>query len=280
LTKYGSKLQKTCIHRFTPSALFSLRKKQALMPTTLRQFGIIGHPLGHTFSPGYFAAKFEREGITGCRYDAYPLPRLAGFAKWVRSIPNLAGLNVTIPYKSAIIPLLDGLSEEAADIGAVNVIRIAEGKLTGYNSDVYGFAMSLSRFLPTAKPSGQQALVLGTGGSSRAVQFALRQMGVPFRLVSRSPQAGCLVYEEIGEAEMAAHPLIVNTTPVGMSPDVGACPPLPYQFATPGHYFFDLVYNPAQTRFLAEAAARGAHTRNGLEMLHLQAERAWQIWNM
>ena len=249
------------------------------MSNKTRRFGLIGFPLSHSFSPGYFTAKFEREGITNCRYDAYPLPSLDLLPKLIAENPRLEGLNVTIPYKSEVIPYLHILSEEAAAIGAVNVIKIKNGHLTGYNSDVYGFEKSLLNFLPNPLQPGMKALVLGTGGAAKAVQFVLKKMGIPFLMVSRSPIDGGIVYEEISAEILQAHQLVINTTPLGMTPNLTACPSIPYELATPAHYFYDIVYNPEKTRFLALAEAAGCRIQNGLSMLYLQAERSWEIWN-
>lgn len=249
------------------------------MSNKIRYFGIIGYPLSHSFSPGYFTAKFEREDIPGCRYDAYPIASIDLLPQLLLQNPALLGLNVTIPYKTAVIPYLDELSEEAAAIGAVNVVKIEDGRLSGHNSDVYGFEVSLRNFLPNPVPAELKALVLGTGGASKAVQFALKKMGIPYLLVSRSPSTESIDYQGVTAEIFASHQLIVNTTPLGMSPKTETCPPLPYELATPAHYFYDLVYNPEKTCFLQFGEATGGKTMNGLPMLYLQAERAWEIWN-
>ncbi len=249
------------------------------MSNKTRRFGIIGFPLSHSFSPGYFTAKFEREGITNCRYEAYPLPSLDQLPKLLAENPSLEGLNVTIPYKSQVIPYLHECSEEAATIGAVNVIKIKDGHLTGYNSDVYGFEKSLRNFLPNPLPPDLKALVLGTGGAAKAVRFVLRKIGVPYLLVSRQPSLKHLVYGGISPEIFQSHHLVINTTPLGMAPGLNTCPPIPYELFTPSHYCYDLVYNPEKTRFLALAEAAGCPIQNGLSMLYLQAERAWEIWN-
>ena len=245
-----------------------------------RRFGIIGYPLSHTFSPGYFSAKFEKEGLTDCRYDAFPLSDLDGLGHLLANTLGLEGLNVTIPYKSAVIPYLSALSEEAQAIGAVNVIKIENGSLTGYNSDVYGFEQSLLDFLPSPIPVGMKALVLGTGGAAKAVQFVLKKREIPFLMVSRNPLDEGIVYEEISSEIFQSHQLIINTTPLGMASNLNACPPIPYDLATPNHYFYDLVYHPEKTLFLLKAESAGCSIQNGLPMLYLQAERAWEIWNL
>ena len=249
------------------------------MSNKIRRFGLIGYPLSHSFSPGYFAAKFEREGLADCRYEAYPLASLNLLPKLLAENPNLEGLNVTIPYKSSVMTLLDEISDEARSIGAVNIIKIKDGKLIGHNSDVYGFEVSLRNFLPNPLPQGMKALVLGTGGAAKAVLFVLGKMGIPFQSVSRQAGAKNIGYEAISKEILQSHRLVVNTTPLGMSPDINACPPIPYHWLTPHHHCYDLVYNPEKTRFLALAQAAGCPIQNGLPMLYLQAERAWEIWN-
>jgi shikimate dehydrogenase len=250
-----------------------------LMHIDTRRFGLIGFPITHSFSPGYFTKKFEEMGLTNCRYDAFPLTSVDLIAKLLTDIPTLEGLNVTIPYKSQVIPYLHEISEEAAAIGAVNVIKIRNGKLTGYNSDVYGFEKSLLKFLPNPLPVGLKALVLGTGGAAKAVQFCLKKLGIPYKPVSRQPGTDALSYGEISPSIFESHQLVINTTPLGMAPNLDAAPPIPYELVTPHHYFYDLIYNPEKTQFLAFAEASGGHVHNGLAMLYLQAERAWEIWN-
>ncbi len=254
------------------------KKRNCMMSNKTRHFGLIGFPLTHSFSPGYFTAKFEREGLTDCRYDAYPLPSLDHLPKLLADNPDLEGMNVTIPYKSQIILYLHELSEEAAAIGAVNVIKIRDGHLTGHNSDIFGFEVSLRNFLPNPFPTNLKALVLGTGGAAKAVQFVLQKMGIPYLLVSRTKSSETIDYQSIDNTVFQSHQLVVNTTPLGMSPKIDACPPLPYHLATPGQYFYDLVYNPEKTKFLALGEDNGANVQNGLQMLYLQAEKAWDIW--
>lgn len=243
----------------------------------MRIFGLIGYPLSHTFSPTYFNEKFFREGIEGCNYQAFPLPNIADLEELFQNTPNLQGLNVTIPYKEAVLPFLDEISEEAKQIGAVNTIRIdKDGKKTGFNTDVYGFETSLKPFL---KPHHQKALVLGTGGASKAILYVLQKLGITPQLVSRNPSENQLKYEDINEEVMNTHHLIINTTPLGMSPKIHDFPNIPYQFANKKHLFFDLVYNPEKTIFLIKGKLKGAAFKNGMEMLYLQAERSWEIWN-
>jgi shikimate dehydrogenase len=247
----------------------------------MRLFGLIGHPLGHSFSQRFFTEKFQREGIHDARYALFPLPEIADFQKIVDENPDLEGLNVTIPHKEKVIPYLHGLDETAAAVGAVNCIRIRAGRLWGHNTDVHGFEQSLRR-AAEAQPTvlRQTALVLGTGGASKAVAHVLGRMGLPFRFVSRQPAEGQLAYADLPALDFGALGLIVNTTPLGTYPDTEGCPPLPFEKISERHLIFDLVYNPPQTLLLQRAAAQGAAVQNGLEMLHLQAEKAWDIWQM
>ena len=242
----------------------------------MRAFGLIGYPLGHSFSKKYFADKFEREGITGNVYELYPLEQIGQIEELLNSNPNLAGLNVTIPYKEQVIAYLDSMSAVVEEIGACNCIHIQEGRLMGHNTDVIGFSRSL---LPKLEPHHKQALILGTGGSSKAVAYTLKELNIPFLQASRNPSEGMIGYEEIDQSMLEAHTLLINTTPVGMYPDIEKAPAIPYQFIGAGHYLFDLVYNPERTRFLEEGALRGATVENGSDMLVIQAEASWEIWN-
>jgi shikimate dehydrogenase len=242
----------------------------------MRAFGLIGYPLGHSFSKKYFADKFEREGITGNVYELYPLEQIGQIEELLNSNPNLAGLNVTIPYKEQVIAYLDSLSPVVEEIGACNCIHIQDGRLMGHNTDVIGFSRSL---LPKLKPHHKRALILGTGGSSKAVAYTLKELNIPFLQVSRNPSEGMIGYEEMDQSMLEAHTLLINTTPVGMYPDIEKAPAIPYQFIGADHYLFDLVYNPVRTRFLQEGAVRGATVENGSDMLVIQAEASWEIWN-
>ena len=239
-------------------------------------YGLIGYPLGHSFSKIFFTEKFAREGIAGARYELFPLPEIANFPALLAENPGLRGLNVTIPHKQKVIPFLDELAETARAVGAVNCIAFRNGRLVGHNTDVFGFEKSLRN---TGRTDFGQALLLGTGGATKAVKFVLKKMGVPSLSVSRRPQgAGEVAYDALNRLNFNDFRLIVNTTPLGMTPDVDTCPPLPFERLTAAHLVFDLVYNPPETLLLREAKLRGAATMNGLEMLHLQAERAWDIW--
>jgi shikimate dehydrogenase len=243
----------------------------------MKRFGLIGFPLTHSFSQKYFTEKFEREGIKDCVYSNYSLQGI-GELTAVLADAELCGLNVTIPYKQQVIPFLTELTPVVEAIGACNCVRVFEGGLVGHNTDVVGFERSL---VPQLKPYHREALVLGTGGASRAVEFVLRKLGIGYRLVSRRPRpdTGDLGYEQVDGTLVAGALLIVNTTPVGMYPHVDECPPLPYEALTSRHYLYDLVYNPGRTLFLQRGAERGAAVENGLEMLILQAEESWRIWN-
>jgi shikimate dehydrogenase len=243
----------------------------------MRRYGLIGYPLTHSFSQRYFTEKFEREGISDCTYSNFSL-REIGELSAVLGDGLLCGLNVTIPYKQQVIPFLDAFSPVVEEIGACSCIGVADGLLTGHNTDVVGFERSL---VPKLGAHHRQALVLGTGGASKAVEYVLRKLGVSYRLVSRRPRVDTadLGYENVDADLLGTATLVINTTPVGMYPNVDDCPPLPYEALTPRHYLFDLIYNPALTRFLQQGKERGAVVENGHEMLVLQAEESWRIWN-
>jgi shikimate dehydrogenase len=238
-------------------------------------YGIIGWPLTQTFSPGYFNQKFADLGIDAV-YGKFPIEHIEAFPTLLQSQPALRGLNVTIPHKTAVIPYMDALSDDARAMGAVNCIDIRSGKLTGHNTDWYGFLHSLQ---PLLQPHHLQALILGTGGAAKAIIYALDQLGIRHQLVSRTAQAGRLTYEALNEEVMAQYSLIINTTPLGMIPNEHKAPPIPYHLLSAGHLLYDIVYTEAYTPFLQLGADKGAAVKNGLEMLHLQAEGSWQIWN-
>src|SRR5690606_12315191 len=225
-------------------------------------------------SPKYFAQKFRKEGINA-EYRAFALKDITDFPLLLQDYPCLKGLNVTIPYKEQILPYLDELDSLAEQLGAVNTIRINKGRLIGYNTDVIGFRSSLEKRL---QPHHKKALVLGTGGASKAVRWVLQELGISTLPVSRKPAAGMLTYAHLDADLIARYPLIINTTPLGTWPEVNACPELPYEDLSPRHLLFDLVYNPEQTLFLQRGDRQGAATCNGLEMLTEQANAAWEIW--
>lgn len=238
-------------------------------------YGLTGYPLGHSFSKAYFTEKFAREGIDA-RYENFEIDDIAMLPGLVSRIDNLRGFNVTIPYKQAVIPYLAELDESAASVGAVNVVRVTSDKsLKGYNSDIYGFVESLK---PMLGATDRSALVLGVGGASLAVCHGLRSLGIQVSRVSRRAGAGEYVYADLTPELVAEHTVIVNTTPLGMYPKVDAAPDIPYSGVSSAHVCFDLVYNPAETRFMQLCAEQGAKVSNGLRMLHLQAEKAWEIW--
>ncbi|MBV8253868.1 MAG: shikimate dehydrogenase [Chitinophaga sp.] len=242
----------------------------------MKTYGLIGYPLSHSFSKGYFAEKFNKEQITGCQYENFPIPEIAAFPALLQQQPDLVGLNVTIPYKEVVIPFLDELSDAVKHIGAVNCIRFEEGRKIGYNTDVIGFTNSLK---PLLQPHHTRALVLGTGGAAKAVMYALQQLNISFTLVSRKAGPNAVAYDALTQEDMAANTLIINTTPLGMYPNVDDMPPIPYQYLDSRHLLYDLVYNPPETKFLLAGKERGATIKNGHEMLILQAEAAWEIWN-
>ncbi|UTA67433.1 shikimate dehydrogenase [Emticicia sp. 21SJ11W-3] len=241
-------------------------------------YGLIGYPLGHSFSKKYFTGKFEQLGLADSHaYELFELPEIEQFPQIISNSPGLKGLNVTIPHKQAVMPFLDGLDASALKVGAVNVIKIAaDGKLIGFNSDYYGFKTSLEEFIPAN--SALKALVLGNGGAAKAVIAALNDLSIPFRIVSRTKTDDTISYDDL-KSEIDNYQLIINCSPVGTYPKSEVCPDIPYERLTANHYLYDLVYNPVQTLFLQKGEEQGAKTHNGLEMLHLQAEKAWEIWN-
>ena len=246
---------------------------------TLKHYGLIGYPLGHSFSVAYFSEKFAREAIDAS-YRNFPLERISEFDLLVKKEPDLFGLNVTVPYKQAVIPYLDALSQTARAVQAVNTIcfcRKGEHRaLTGHNTDVIGFEKSLRKHL---KKHHTSALVLGTGGSSSAVTYVLENLGIEYHKVSRKGGPDRMSYEELDPDRVNRATLIINCTPVGMHPDAGTCPDLPYGALSKKHLLFDLIYNPDKTLFLKRGEAQGAAIANGYDMLVYQAEAAWEIWN-
>lgn len=242
-------------------------------------FGLIGATVSHSFSKSYFDEKFFREGLRDHHYELFPLASIDDIQKLVQDNKALAGLNVTLPYKEQVLKYLNEIDPAAQKIGAVNVIKIEGDKLKGYNTDSSAFGETLEKWLPKDKKF--QALVLGSGGSSKAVQQALQRLGIEFTVVSREKRKGVISYEDLqGNTEVFAKAhLIINTTPLGMFPNTDAMPPIPYELLSREHFVYDLIYNPARTMFLQKAEMRGATIKNGLEMLHVQAEKSWQIWN-
>jgi len=237
-------------------------------------YGLIGYPLSHSFSAIYFTEKFSREEIEA-RYELFPLKDIDAYQQLLKNNPNLRGLNVTVPYKESIIHYLDNLDESAFKVGAVNTINIENGKTTGYNTDIIGFEKSL---VPLLRPWHTRALILGTGGASKAVAYVLRKLNIDYQKVSRSKLSGSLSYRELRSSLIADHKLIINTTPLGMFPNTDAAPSIAYDAIGEEHLVYDLIYNPEETKFLSLCKQGGAQINNGLEMLHLQADAAWDIW--
>ncbi len=244
----------------------------------MKKFGLIGYPLGHSFSKNFFNEKFHSEYIDA-EYVNFEIPSISEFPTVLLSNPELMGLNVTIPYKEQIIPYLDELDADAAAIGAVNVIKIirqrGKAKLIGYNSDIIGFTQSIE---PLLESQHKKALILGTGGSSKAIYHGLSKLGIDAKFVSRTPQNGMFTYEDLSPEVMDEYKVIVNCTPVGMYPRADEYPNIPYEYLTPNHLLYDLLYNPDTTLFMKKGADKGAVTKNGLEMLLLQAFASWDIW--
>ncbi len=246
----------------------------------MRKFGLIGYPLQHSFSKKYFSGKFEKENIQDCQFELYELDNINKFPKLIESEPSLEGVSVTIPYKEQVIPFLDELEPGCKAIGAVNCIQVKGKKLKGYNTDYIGFKVSLEKWLNGAQP---KALILGTGGASKAVKQALLDLDLPFLTVSRSPkkEQGYITYEDLKKDKsiLESHPLIINTTPLGTFPNTEEMPEIPVENISKGHWVYDLVYNPEKTFLMKTLESKGAKVKNGLEMLELQAEAAWEIWN-
>ncbi len=242
-----------------------------------KQFGLIGKSISYSFSKKYFTQKFKDEKLEGHFYENFDLSEIELFPTLIQQNPNLKGLNVTIPYKESVVPFLDKMSKKAKAIGAVNTIKITKkGKLKGYNTDHYGFKKALE---PLLKKHHTKALILGTGGASKAIAYALKQLGIVYTFVSRKEDATALSYDEITEDLFDEYGIIINCTPLGTSPNTEEFPDIPYDFFTPDHIAFDLIYNPEETLFLQKAKQHGAVTKNGMDMLIFQAEKAWEIWN-
>lgn len=239
-------------------------------------YGLIGYPLGHSFSRKFFTEKFEKEGIDA-QYLNFEIPSIEEFPNTIKNNPTLRGLNVTIPYKQQVMQYLDDISEEAKAIGAVNVVKVGKEGLTGYNSDVIGFVNSIK---PLLKSHHKKALILGTGGASKAIRYGLEEkLGIETLFVSRKAHEGIITYKDVTADMLQEYEVIVNCSPVGMFPHANECPSLPYEAMNTAHLLYDLVYNPEETLFMKKGAARGATVKNGLEMLHLQALASWDFWN-
>lgn len=248
-----------------------------MVDTVRKRFALLGRNISYSFSKGYFTDKFNSENFVGCTYENFDIPEITGFPDVIKNTPDLKGLNVTIPYKETILPFLDKLSKKATLIGAVNTIKITKkGNLKGYNTDYYGFKKSLQ---PLLLPHHKKALILGTGGASKGVAFALDELGITYTFVSRESTENTIDYNRINATTFDNYHIIINATPVGTSPDVEAFPLIPYEFFTNMHIAYDLIYNPAETQFLKKAKQQGAQIKNGHDMLIFQAEKAWKIWN-
>jgi shikimate dehydrogenase len=258
----------------------------------MKKYGLIGFPLTHSFSKKYFTEKFEKENLDNCAYELYPMPNLSDLPELINSIPDLCGLNVTVPHKIGVMFYLDKVDAAAKEIDAVNCIKIVnrlpveaffsgelssmQMRLEGYNTDAFAFEQSLR---PLLKKQHQKALILGTGGASRAVAYVLKQLGISFKKVSRRAAGKQLTYKKLDADILKDYTLIINTSPVGTAPNNNECPDIPYEYLTGKHLLYDLVYNPIETEFLKRGKAKGAAIKNGLDMLHLQAEKSWEIWN-
>lgn len=242
----------------------------------MKKFGLIGKKLSHSFSQAYFSKKFKELDLPDHIYDLYEIPSIENIEGILKD-SKLIGLNVTVPYKEEVIPFLDSLDQSAQRIGAVNVIKVcSDGCIKGYNSDYYGFKQSLEAWLPASKK--MQAFILGSGGASKAVKIALEDLNISYKIVSRTPKDNEIDYSVL-KSQFAEYQLIINTSPLGMSPDIESCPNISYELLDSNYYLYDLVYNPETTLFLKKGLAKGAKIKNGLEMLHLQAEESWSIWN-
>ena len=259
----------------------------------MKQYGLIGYPLTHSFSKKYFTEKFERGNIKDSQYHLFPIELISELPGLLKDHPDLCGLNVTRPHKQSVLQYLDWVENDAKKIGAVNCIRISakspveaaftrepgtngrKFRLEGFNTDMYGFEMSLR---PLLKPQHDHALVLGDGGSAQAIKRVLEKLGITYKIVTRKPQPGSILFQDLEARHVRQNLLIINTTPLGMTPKTGEYPPIPYQGLTSDHLLFDLIYNPEKTIFLQKGEERGAAIKNGLEMLILQAEKSWEIW--
>jgi len=246
----------------------------------MRKFGLIGYPLSHSFSKKFFTQKFSAEGIEDCVYELYPIENITLLPDLISNDPGLEGLNVTIPYKLDVMPYLDEIDGAAREIGAVNCVSVNREtgslRLSGHNTDAYGFEASL---LPLLEQHHTKALVFGDGGAAKAVKYVLKQQNIEFLSVTRKALPGAITYEEVTPGILGTYTVLINTTPLGMSPDLESYPLIPYEALSEKHLAYDLVYNPEETRFLKMARKQQAKIKNGLEMLYLQAERSWYIWN-
>jgi shikimate dehydrogenase len=244
----------------------------------MHKLGLLGRNISYSFSRSYFKSKFEKEQITNFSYENFDIDTISKFPDIIKNTKGLKGLNVTIPYKQAVMPYLDKIDKKAETIGAVNTIKITkEGELIGYNTDCYGFKKSLKPYL---EPHHKKALILGTGGASKAITFVLKKLHIDFNYVSRTASKQVhYTYDDLNETIIKEHDIIINCTPLGTFPNIENCPDIPYEFITDKHILFDLIYNPSETTFLKLGKEKNATIINGLRMLELQAEKSWSIWN-
>jgi len=243
----------------------------------MRKFGLLGKDISYSFSKLYFAKKFKNESITDATYKNFDIEDISLFQDIIKNTKQLSGMNVTIPYKESVIPYLDKLNKKARKIGAVNTIQVtSKGKLIGYNTDYYGFKKSLKPYL---KSHHNSALILGTGGASKAIAYTLKTLGIKYLYVSRNATETILSYDDLSNKIIENHHIIINCTPLGTTPNINACPDIPYKAITDKHILFDLIYNPEETKFLSLGKQNNATIINGLNMLKSQAEKAWSIWN-
>ncbi|MEY4381239.1 MAG: hypothetical protein RJA92_619 [Bacteroidota bacterium] len=242
----------------------------------MKRYGLIGYPLTHSLSQQYFTDKFSQEGIDDCIYERFSIPSIDDLHTILDTHKDLCGFNITIPYKKEVLAFLTERSKAVEEVGACNCVKIEGQNLIGYNTDVIGFENSLIPFL---KPTHNQALVLGTGGAALAIVYVLQKLGIAYKYVSRAAAEGQFSYNDLDASVMELHTLIINTTPLGMYPNIEACPDIPYQLLTPDHHLFDLTYNPAESTFLAKGKQMGATIQNGQQMFVEQAEQSWRIWN-
>jgi shikimate dehydrogenase len=242
----------------------------------MKRYGLIGYPLTHSLSGQYFTNKFKEEGIEDCIYERFSIPSIQDLHTILDTHKDLCGFNITIPYKKEVLAFLTERSKAVEEVGACNCVKIEDGHLIGYNTDVIGFENSLVPFL---KPTHNQALVLGTGGAALAIVYVLQKLGIDFKYVSRTASEGQYSYNDLDATVMELHTLIINTTPLGMFPNIEACPDIPYHLLTSAHHLFDLTYNPAESTFLAKGKQMGATIQNGQQMFVEQAEQSWRIWN-
>ena len=241
-------------------------------------YGLLGKDISYSFSRGYFSEKFKELGLKNHEYINLDLPKIEGFPTAIKEINGLKGINVTIPYKQDVFKFLDKIDKTARKIGAVNTIKLTKrGNLKGYNTDVFGFENSLK---PLLKKHHKKALILGTGGASKAIAYVLKKNAIKYKFVSRSPKGKKQIsYDDISEKTLRSYQIIINCTPIGTSPEIEKSPNIPYEFITENHILYDLIYNPAESTFLSKGKEKGATIKNGLEMLELQAEKSWEIWN-